>query len=179
MKWDISLLAWLHEFLGRSALFDVVTAFFASSFSYFVAVAAFIVLIIPTDRERRLHIGRKTVLGFALISALTARFSITPAIRYIFPRQRPFEELGFTPLIPHELGGSFPSGHAVFFFSLATTIWLHNRRLGVLFYALALINGITRVIAGVHWPSDILGGALLGIIVGIIADRVLHIWHRT
>jgi undecaprenyl-diphosphatase len=174
---DLSLLTWLHALAGRNSIFDLIVGYLASSLPYFVTAAALVVLLIPTDRERRLHIKRITVLWFALLSALIARFSLTPAIRTVFPRTRPFEELGFVPLISHELGGSFPSGHAVFFFSLATTVWLHNKRLGWVFYVLAAINSIARVIAGVHWTTDIVGGALIGILVGVLAGRILHIWY--
>lgn len=58
---------------------------------------------------------------------------------------------------------SFPSDHAVLFFTLATGIFLVSRRPGLLLYAHAIVViSLTRVYLGVHYPSDILAGALLG-----------------
>lgn len=178
MQWDGTILYWMASWAGQSSGGDFIIRFLASTLPYLVAFAALIVLLIPTDREHRLHISRKMVLLFALVSAGIARFVLTPLIRSMFPRTRPFETIAqIHALISHETGGSFPSGHAVFFFSLATTVWLHNKKLGSIFYGLALLNGLARISAGVHWPSDIAAGAAIGVIVGILADRVLHVWH--
>ena len=76
-------------------------------------------------------------------------------------------------LSPHDGGfgstgpgkiNSFPSDHAVLFFALATGFWFVSRRLGILAFAYAaVIVALPRVYLGYHSPSDILGGALIGI----------------
>jgi undecaprenyl-diphosphatase len=59
---------------------------------------------------------------------------------------------------------SFPSDHAVLFFALATGMFLVNRKLGVLLYLHSFfIISLPRVFLGIHYPTDILGGALIGI----------------
>jgi len=61
---------------------------------------------------------------------------------------------------------SFPSDHAVLFFTLATGIYLVSRRLGWLMYLYtAVFIGLPRVYLGIHYPSDILAGALLGVAI--------------
>lgn len=67
---------------------------------------------------------------------------------------------------------SFPSGHAALFFALATVIWLNDRRLGVFAFFWAAITSSTRICLGFHYPSDILGGAVLGIFVVILLLRL-------
>ncbi|TPG48392.1 phosphatase PAP2 family protein [Roseomonas nepalensis] len=61
---------------------------------------------------------------------------------------------------------SFPSDHAVLAFAMATAVFLAHRGLGAfaLFWAL-VVNGLPRVYFGLHYPSDILGGAAIGIAV--------------
>ena len=57
---------------------------------------------------------------------------------------------------------SFPSDHATAGFAIAVSIVLRSRRIGCLALAMALIMSVGRVAVGVHYPSDVLAGALLG-----------------
>jgi len=109
----------------------------------------------------------------AFAGAIIARFVFTEIIRYFYDRQRPFEIVdGMKQLIQHSPGGSFPSGHAAFFFALATGVFFYRKRWGILFYALAFSIGFGRVAAGLHWTSDIFGGAVVGILSALLM-RVL------
>jgi undecaprenyl-diphosphatase len=67
---------------------------------------------------------------------------------------------------------SFPSDHAVIFFAIATAVWLHNRWLGAVAYAWVLVFAcLPRVYVGFHYPLDIAVGALVGIVVVVLACR--------
>jgi undecaprenyl-diphosphatase len=80
-----------------------------------------------------------------------------PSMRYAEPK----------PLVhpPHD--ASFPSGHAATSFAAATVLSFARPRWAPAFYLLALAIGFSRVYVGVHYPLDILGGAVLGIGVAI------------
>lgn len=68
---------------------------------------------------------------------------------------------------------SFPSDHAVLFFALATAVWWSSRRLGIVAYLWALIViCLPRVYLGLHFPTDILSGAVVGIAVMAVMLRV-------
>jgi len=76
---------------------------------------------------------------------------------------------------------SFPSDHAALFFALATGVYLTSRRLGWLMYLYtAVVIALPRVYLGIHYPSDILAGALLGVVAGstvrIVALRRVINW---
>ena len=71
---------------------------------------------------------------------------------------------------------SFPSGHAAFFFALAMAVYFYNKKWGTWFFATAILITVARVIAGVHYPPDILGGAVIGIMVAYI---VFYFAERT
>jgi undecaprenyl-diphosphatase len=67
---------------------------------------------------------------------------------------------------------SFPSDHASYFFALATLIWINNRPLGVFALFWAAITSSTRIYLGFHYPSDILGGAAIGVLMVILAQKI-------
>jgi undecaprenyl-diphosphatase len=83
---------------------------------------------------------------------------------------RPFIELtDVKTLLTHGLNDSFPSGHATFSFALATAIYFYtNHKIGLLFILGATLIGLSRIIVGIHWPFDILAGAVLGSGVSLI-----------
>jgi len=98
----------------------------------------------------------------ALVSAAVSRGIIATVIRFFYHHPRPFDVLAVKQLVP-ESGYSFPSGHAAFYFALSTGVCLYNKKLGAGFFIVSALMGIARIFAGIHWPADILGGALIGI----------------
>ncbi len=69
------------------------------------------------------------------------------------------------PLVSVPGSGSFPSGHATIAFACATVIAWASPKLAVPAFLLAAAIAFSRVYAGVHWPLDALGGAILGVLL--------------
>jgi len=109
-------------------------------------------------------IKKETVLH-AIFSCLVA-YGISELIKTVFPTLRPFQfndSLPLTLTIPTD--GAFPSSHTAVGFALAVTILKHDRKVGILYLIMAGMVGIARIIAHVHYPIDIMGGALLGTVI--------------
>jgi undecaprenyl-diphosphatase len=107
----------------------------------------------------------------ALISAGLGWF-MAEVIKNAVQSPRPFEAIdGINNLFP-EVGYAFPSQHATFFTALAFAIYLQHKKAGYFFLFLALAIGVARVVAGVHYPIDILGGIVLGILVAYIVHHI-------
>lgn len=101
---------------------------------------------------------------------------IETLIKGLFYIPRPYIALGKPSLaLFPPTDSSFPSGHASSAFLLATIIFLYNKRLGIVFYIIAVMIGVGRVLALVHYPIDIAGGALLGISSALIINRIYKI----
>lgn len=164
MTFDTQLFYLLNNLAGQSPFFDGVIVFFASYLAYILGVF-FVALVFFSQYSKREKWELLLVTG---ISAVIARFGVTEIIRYFYHHPRPFDALSGVHQLLAESSWSFPSGHATFFFAMATAIYLYNKKWGIGFFGAAILVTVARVIAGVHYPSDIIGGALLGVLVAYI-----------
>jgi len=102
----------------------------------------------------------------AALSALLA-LAVAHLISGMWDRPRPFEAHHVQLFIAPSGDPSFPSDHATGAFAIAVALLLRNRSVGWLAIAMAAVISISRVAVGVHYPSDILGGALIGALAAL------------
>lgn len=96
------------------------------------------------------------------------------ALRYIINAKRPYEKYNYTPVVKKDTKGkSFPSRHTASAFIIAMAFLYIDTTLGVIMLVLATIIAITRVLSGVHFIHDVIGGALISIITGILCFFLL------
>jgi len=159
-----------------SPVLDLIGIFLASYLQYFLIILLLSFLFWPKVNKNS---AKKTVL-VAFASGALSRLILTPAIRFFIHRPRPFLAIPSVKqlIVNNEGFSSFPSGHASLFFALAMGAYFYNKKLGILLFAGAIFMGIARVFVGVHWPSDIIGGALLGIsaawVTNMLAKRIFQ-----
>lgn len=162
---DHQLFQLINNFAFKWLWLDIVGVLFAKYLIYLMALVLFLFLL-KSKKNWRMILA-------ALISAFTARFIITGLIRLLKPRSRPFISGNNINLLINKINEqSFPSGHASFTFGLATIVYLYNKKWGVVFFVLAFLVSIARVFVGVHWPSDILAGAIIGIFSGWLVSKI-------
>lgn len=165
IKIDGSISRFIYDSLDN----DVITQIFLLITNYTIgtvygalAVALFLFI-------KKLYTHTIVFLGFGISS-----FLIVSLIKNIIRRERPYEILSnvhyLSSKLPHEL--SFPSGHTTLAFFIAFYL-THALKLDAfkttLIYSLAVVVGISRIYLGAHFFFDVLGGALLGTIIGIIS----------
>ncbi|HZE67534.1 MAG TPA: phosphatase PAP2 family protein [Sporichthyaceae bacterium] len=130
----------------------------------FVAFAALCVLRLR-DRDPRPVVFSIAALG------LTYAFGLFAGT--LHTERRPFETHQVHQLISHDPGQSFPSDHATAAFGVAFTVLLFlSRSWGMLLFIVAVVIGFSRVYDGVHYPSDILGGAAVAVLGVTVAVAV-------
>jgi undecaprenyl-diphosphatase len=175
MPLDTQLLLLLNSLAGQSPFQDGVIVFFAQYLAYLLA-ALFVVLVAVSGYSRRQKLEALVVAGLA---AGIARLGVAELIRFFYPRQRPYDYDALSTQVYNLFtngGSSFPSGHATFFFALSTVVYLYHRKWGITFFVASILITVSRVAAGVHYPSDILGGALIGVIVGYLTVFFARKW---
>lgn len=103
--------------------------------------------------------------GFiALVALLLSFLAGEVLLKNIICRPRPFMQAeDFKLLIPPPSGYSFPSGHSASSFTAATVYYAFNKKIGRWAFVLATLIAFSRVFLYVHFPTDILAGAALGI----------------
>ena len=118
----------------------------------------------------------KQAAGFLLVALATVILNdwlTASVLKPLVGRPRPCEVLDFKTIAyacSHSF--SFPSNHASNSFTLATLFALWNRNTALLAFTLALLVSFSRVYLGMHYPSDVLAGALCGIVMGWLGYRV-------
>jgi undecaprenyl-diphosphatase len=148
---------------GRAGWLDHLLAWGATALPFVMLVIIAAAWFWPGDAVER---GQRQRLAVYAVVAAVVALAIGEAIGHVWFRQRPFVAHPAHLLLAHAADASFPSSHAVAAFALATPFVLAGRRLGWLLLAGAALTALARVATGLHYPSDVLGGALLGMAVG-------------
>lgn len=92
-------------------------------------------------------------------------------LKKIVARSRPFSQNTMVEiLIKLPKDYSFPSGHTSASFAAATAIFLHNKKWGSVAYVLATLIAFSRLYLYVHYPTDVICGALIGIVCALVAN---------
>ncbi len=94
-------------------------------------------------------------------------------LKSLLPSVRPFLVNGQLPLtFTLHFDNAFPSSHSAIAFSLALTLWLHNKKLGVIYLLLAILVAIGRVTANVHYVLDVIVGSMIGTMVAVVVEKL-------
>jgi len=161
-----------YNFAHQSQIFDTVIIFFALYFPYVVVILAGLFLlfhheILQAETPYRVFWEKKREILKVFFSGCLA-WILAYVLKYLFHTLRPFDAFSSVHSLVPESGFAFPSGHATFFMALAVAIFFLHKKAGYTFMFFALLIGIARIIAGVHFPVDILGGFVLGGLVSYL-----------
>lgn len=111
-------------------------------------------------------VAYQPVIGIVLVGMTLLNAAIYRLLKGMTVRRRPFERWGMVQGARALDEFSFPSGHTLHAVALTTACWLTLPILGVVLLPLAIAIALSRVVLGLHYPSDVLMGALLG---GVVA----------
>ena len=158
----------IHSLSGHYKILDLLGIFLAQYLPYLLIIGFAILLLLEKNWRRRLY-----QLFLVSLSVLLARGLAVEVIRFFYQKQRPYIALAFRPLIDLDFSYAFPSGHAAIFFALAMATFFFRKSWSYYFFAGAFLISLARVYVGVHWPLDVLGGAVVGIISAFVVWKIL------
>ena len=161
----------INSFANTSKIIDFVGVFFADYLLYVVAIFFLVLLFVSKTRLMTISVG---------VSVLLSRFIITEPIKRIFHTARPYVDMDNVKKIVEENADyySFPSGHTAIFFAIAMTVFYFNKKWGIVAFVIAILVGISRIYVGVHWPLDVVAGALIGILSGIVVNSLMKKYKK-
>ncbi len=166
LQWDGGILLWIQETLRTDWLTPVMKAvtFLGDSGWFWIVLALALCCFRPT---RRAGVAAAIAL---LLSLLVNNICLKPLI----DRIRPYELVeGLICLVSPPGDASFPSGHAGASFAAAAAMFPYlRRRWGVCLLVLAGLIALSRLYVGVHFPTDVAAGVLIGLLLGFIASRL-------
>ena len=169
LQMDGGALLWIQEFI-RQAWLDPIVSFYTKLGDAGIMWIVLCVALLIFPRTRRAGLAGAMALILSLICT-------NLILKNIFTRTRPWLVVeGLTALVAEHDPNSFPSGHTSASFAAATALWptLGKKWARVTVMVLAALMALSRLYVGVHYPSDVLAGAAVGVFCGWAGCRLLH-----
>ncbi|WCK56464.1 undecaprenyl-diphosphatase [Aneurinibacillus sp. Ricciae_BoGa-3] len=161
---DYQLFQFINGFAGKNSLLDGIMKAFSSYGPILYGIVLLVIIFASKSKAMRR-------VGLGGIAAAVIGLAVNFVIHHVFYRARPFVTHHVNLLLTHAPDSSFPSDHTVGAFSITFALWRFYPRLGKLLLAIAILVGISRVFVGNHYPTDVLGGAIVGILSGMVVSK--------
>lgn len=154
MDIDTLSIIFLQQF--RNPVFDFSSILFNILFSFPIVLGATLAF----------YLAYKKKSTFMIFFASFFTFVITYVIKEIVARPRPGLEI--STLVLGASGHSFPSAHAAIAFTLAVLLSRYYPKYKIAFYTIAVLTALSRIYSGSHYLTDVIAGAVLGVMVGCL-----------
>jgi undecaprenyl-diphosphatase len=177
---DFAVVHFLNQFAGKSLAFDAAISVLVDT--PLAKGALFMAIVWGLWFKSRDDVARRHALIVSTFGAVVAVI-VSRILQHVIPsHSRPLHtpDLGFKLLsgeTPDTLNmwNSFPSDHAVLFFALSMGLWYQSRKLGyIAMLWTLLVICLPRLYLGYHWPSDVVGGAIFGLLLMMAIERMFR-----
>ena len=175
VQFESNILLWIQEYL-RSDFLDPIVKFITHSGDHgYLWIALLVILLCIPKTRRAALIGAATLILTFIVTNL--------CLKPLVGRTRPYEVIeGLTRIIEKQSDRSFPSGHTANSMAVGVSLWLASRKYELfgdkkLYFPKAagwavliwsVLVGLSRLYVGVHYPTDVLGGAIVAIVNAVI-----------
>lgn len=170
---DETLFLWINGLAGRVGPVDEVAQLLVSD--YLVPVGLTLVLVGLWFTGEGLARQRRQIGVYVAVASMALSSLVVMIVNSMYARPRPFDGIDgheVTVLFYQPTDPSFPSNPAAATFGMAAGIWGVNRPVGSLMLGASALFAFSRVYSGVHYPSDVMAGALIGCVVAFLVFQV-------
>lgn len=161
--WDASVITAIYENVHSAFLtmfFRIVTLL-GEGCIFWIAVAV-ILLFFKKTRRSGICIGASLLIGVIVGNGI---------IKNVVARPRPYDAIaGIESVVSHLSDYSFPSGHSLCCFEAATALAMNRTKWAIPAYVGAVLVAVSRLFLFVHYPTDVICGALLGVLFGVLGS---------
>lgn len=174
MSLDESILRGFYLLANENAMIGSIAFFCAQYLGYAIVIVLIGYLF---THKKGLSEGFRDL--FVVLTSAGIAWGASYFLKDIFMDPRPF--VVFSDIISKvetPLFDSLPSGHATLFAAISASIFFYHRFMGLFFLTAALVIGWARIATGVHWPSDIIAGYIVGVSIAVIAHLSLTMFLR-
>jgi undecaprenyl-diphosphatase len=161
---DFKMFRAINLLSGRSSILDKLMILFSNRIRY----VYILILIIMWFKK---HTYKKITINAVISSLITLIINFLIKLFYFKPR--PFMKRRVGILIPSKSDSSFPSKHTLLVFAISSSVFFYQRILGSIMWGLSLLTGLSRIWVGHHYPSDIIGSAVLGTVTSMFTHKLL------
>lgn len=170
-EFELPVLFWIREHLTNPFLDAVMP--YISSLAHTGEVWILLALILLCFKKTR-------KAGVAMAIAMVCGYLIgNMGMKNLFARTRPYDVAEVELLVAKLHDFSFPSGHTLVSFEAATALFYYHRKWGIAALSLATVIAYSRLYLFVHYPTDVLAGALLGVAIALAACYLTNrLWDR-
>ena len=166
------ILLWIQEYIRMDFLTPIVTFItHLGDAGWFWILLTILLLVIPKSRRTGIVMAVSLVIN-ALVTNVV--------LKNLFARTRPYEVVeGLERIVEEQVDFSFPSGHTACSFAAAVVICkLCPKRYGIPAMVLAVLIALSRLYVGVHFPTDVIGGAVFGTAAALLACWIDKKWQE-
>ncbi|MGM0753779.1 MAG: undecaprenyl-diphosphatase [Bacillota bacterium] len=159
---DYKLFRAINLLSGRSAPVDVLMIFLSKKIRY-VFILVLILMWFRNEHYRRVSWNAVVSSGITLF--------LHTLVNIFYFKPRPFAKRRVGILIPSKTDSSFPSKHTLLACAVSMSIILYDRFLGSIMWVLSVLTGFSRIWLGHHYPSDIIGSAIMASMTSMVVGK--------